>query len=187
MLISFTEKLVELAFGWIECKEDPKTPNKSACLTELHNLYGNEPTDEPWCAIFVWTMVNETCKLFSVENKLPKTKSTTSMKERASNSGLKVDRTPAPGAIFYYPRTGGGHVGIVSSIEGNELVTIEGNVSDRVRFGRRSINQHPFHFIHVEAMTQKKLIFGKAPHYALLAVTGVATALVTWRNFFRKR
>jgi hypothetical protein len=187
MITTFTGKLVELAFGWVQCKEDPKTPNRSACLTELHNLYGSEPTDEPWCAIFVWTMVNETCKLFNVENKLPQTKSTTIMKQRAVNAGIRVDKKPAPGAIFYYPRSGGGHVGIISSIEGNNLITVEGNVSDAVRLGKRPLNQHPFSFIHVEELTNKTLIFNKAPHYALLAVTGIATALVTWKNFFRRK
>lgn len=187
MITTFTGKLVDLAFGWVQCKENPETPNRSACLTELHRLYGDEPTDESWCAIFVWTMVNETCKIFNIENKLPKTKSTTLMKQRASNAGLRVDKKPAPGAIFYYPRTGGGHVGIISSIEGNDLITVEGNVSDSVKFGRRPINQHPFYFIHVEEMTNKKLIFGKSPYYALLGVTGVATALLTWKNFVRRR
>lgn len=184
---TFTQKLVDLAADWLGCKEDKGTPNRSMCLTDLWKLYGSEPTDEPWCAVFVWSMVNDACKVFGIENKLPKTKSTSIMKSRATNAGLKVDKTPAVGSIFYFSRTGGGHVGIVTNIEGKTITTIEGNVSDEVRFGRRDLNSKDFSFIHVEKMTNKTLVFGKSPYYALLAVTGVATAALTWKNLLRKR
>lgn len=184
---NFTQKLVDLAADWLGCEEDAKTPNRSACLTDLWKLYGTEPTNEPWCAAFVWTMVNETCKVFGVENKLPHTKSTYEMKSRATNAGLKVDKTPAVGSIFYFTRDGGGHVGIVTNLGENTMTTIEGNVSDQVRLGRRALNSKNFLYIHVEKMTSKTLVFGKEPYYALLGVTGLATIYLTWKNVLRKK
>lgn len=185
MILSFTDKLIKLAFGWIECKEDPKTPNRSACLNVLHKMYGGEPTSEPWCAIFVWTMTNEACKIFNVENKLPKTKSTIQMRDRAKNSGLKVDKIPAVGSVFFYPRTGGGHVGIVIEVRGGEIITIEGNVSDAVRFGKRKLSDHKFEFIHTENMTNKKLVLGKALNKYMIYIPTLLGAYVGARRLLK--
>ena len=73
----------------------------------------------PWCAGFVsWT--------------LSKAGKNTPYLLRAKNYlkiGKRVSR-PKPGDLIVFNRKGGGHVGIIESVKGKKITTIEGNVGD---------------------------------------------------------
>ena len=70
-----------------------------------------------WCAAFVaWTL-----------HKAGKTTPYMLAARSYLNVGTKV-KNPKPGDVVVFTRKGGGHVGIVESVEGGRLVTIEGNV-----------------------------------------------------------
>jgi hypothetical protein len=83
------------------------------------------------------------------------------MLQRAKRTeGLRVDRTPAVGAVFYrYSTAPGatGHVGIVKGYDERYLYTIEGNVGPEAGGGvwwayydRDDLGRQGFEFIHVE-------------------------------------
>lgn len=46
-----------------------------------------------------------------------------------AKKNLRVDKTPAKGAVFFTTRTGGGHVGFVIDTNGSKFDTIEGNTN----------------------------------------------------------
>ena len=70
-----------------------------------------------WCAGFVsWTL-----------HKAGKTTPYMLAARSYLNVGTKV-KNPKPGDVVVFKRKGGGHVGIVESVDGDRLVTIEGNV-----------------------------------------------------------
>jgi hypothetical protein len=94
---------------------------------------------EPWCAIFVSWVANQSGLIQS--GAIPMFASTSAGVQWFQNRGLWQPRgyTPAPGDLIFFDRTGSGtpdHVGIVERVDGGVVHTIEGNSSDMVR--RRS-------------------------------------------------
>lgn len=166
---SFASVVYTEAKKFLDCKEDPNTPNRSVCVDFIKEMGGWTPTNEPWCAQFVWAIVEKSCNLMKIENLLPRTKSTTVMKNKASSNGLEVDTKATKGCLFYYPRTGGGHVGLVIDVKGDTIYTIEGNVSNRVKMGERKIIS-TMRFIHIEDMAKGKTMI---PKYIKIGVPAV--------------
>lgn len=142
----FVKTLSDVASKWIGCKET------DSCLKSIYELYGDTYKKESWCSVFVWAMINETCKTLGIENILPRTKSTISMVENSSKNNLIVDRTPKPGCVFFFKRENGGHNGLVIDVTENEIKTIEGNHGDQVDTDTRSLDSKDFLFIHTENM-----------------------------------
>lgn len=156
----FGSIVIKEAKKFIGCKEDKGTPNRSMCVDKILQLGGWTPNNEPWCAAFVYAIVEKSCNILGVTNKLPRTKSTRSMLNNAPGKGLKVDKNPAVGSVFFIPRGDNGtqgHVGIVIDVKGDQIFTVEGNLSDSVRLGQRKIFSE-MRFIHVEDMTTEKYI-----------------------------
>ena len=166
---SFAGVVYTEAKKFLGCKEDPKTPNRSYCIDKIQEMGGWTPTSEPWCAMFVYAVVERSCKLMKIDNLLPRTKSTTIMKNESPDNGLKVDTKPVKGCLFYFPRTGGGHVGFVIDIKDNKIFTIEGNTSDQVKLGQRTINPS-MRFIHIEDMANGKKMIPRYLKYGVPAV-----------------
>lgn len=88
--------------------------------------------DDPWCAAFVGAIAGG-C---GVGNIIPISASCERMISKFPSMGGGRVSTPQPGDIAFFDWNGDGayveHVGIVTSVEGNMVTTIEGNKSDMV-------------------------------------------------------
>jgi hypothetical protein len=149
-MTDFANYIINEAFYWMrrDCKEHSATPNQSVCVNELKGGV----TNEDWCALFVWRCVEDAAKKSGAKNPLQRTPSTIAMLNAARKSGLRISTTPELGSIFWRPRTGGGHVGIVSGMNSQHIFCIEGNTSNRVgmRMYDRSKQLQNYVFIHVQ-------------------------------------
>jgi surface antigen len=52
-----------------------------------------------------------------------------------AKKNLRVDKVAGKGAVFFTTRTGGGHVGFVTAVNGNKFETIEGNTNTGQGYG----------------------------------------------------
>lgn len=159
LIKSFPGTVINEAKKFLGCKEDPNRPNRSYCVDEIKKLGGWAVTNEPWCAQFVYAVTDMACKIFKIENRLPKTKSTRFMLNNAPKNGITVNKKPNKGCIFFIPRGDNpafGHVGFVADIKGNTIYTIEGNYKNSVGLGEREIFNE-MRFIHIHEMTDKKI------------------------------
>lgn len=94
---------------------------------------------QPWCHSFVSYNANEVGILNTL---VPSTASTTAGMEwyvKRGRFGYKGSYTPSRNDLVYF-KTGRSHVGIVESVNGNTLVTIEGNSGDAVMRRHYSLN-----------------------------------------------
>lgn len=148
--MTFANGLIEKAELWLGCKE---VGNRSGCVDEIHDYFDGKPIAEAWCAKFVWMVADLTAKDFRIKNYLPKEKSTLRMLDKSKGT-FRVDKTPTPGAVFFRKRETGGHVGFVVEIRSNgEMITIEGNKSDSVSWGKYQQKDYAsYQFIHTEEM-----------------------------------
>jgi hypothetical protein len=149
-MTDFGNYIINEAFYWMrrDCKEHSATPNQSVCVNELKGGV----TNEDWCALFVWRCVEDAAKKSGAKNPLQRTPSTIAMLNAARKSGLRITTTPELGSIFFRPRTGGGHMGVVSGMNSQYIFCIEGNTSNRVgmRMYDRSKQLQNYVFIHVQ-------------------------------------
>jgi hypothetical protein len=146
--MKFSSALIKKGELWLGCKE-LQSAGASACLNEITRYYNGKDTNEAWCAKFVWMVVDLCARDFRMKNLLVKTASTGVM---VSTKSIPVDSTPAPGCVFYKTRPGGGHVGFVKEITtGNKLITLEGNMKNKVGWGSHA-NYEGYKFIHTEKM-----------------------------------
>ena len=94
-----------------------------------------------WCAAFVCWVYREAAKALDVENPLPKTAGALALWNGAAGRKQLVRVTAAEakadaslvraGQVFVLSTGGGlGHVGLVQSVSGGVLTTIEGNSND---------------------------------------------------------
>jgi|GEM_PF-6268916 len=179
----FASIIISEADRWTDCKEQSGTPNRSDCVDTIKRYFGGETKPEPWCAEFVWMVVNQACYILGISNPLPRTKSTRVMLSRSPKAGVKVNKNPSPGCIFFKTRSGGGHVGFVASVKGNTIYTIEGNVNDSVTWGEREIRED-FEFIHIQNITKLPwLLRGINVFWTATALVG---AYFTWKNVVTK-
>ena len=117
-----------------DLNQKPGTGTGSVNRTKYHRDMGHSFGD-PWCQTFVdWCFVQaygkEGAKYLLCNAST--TASTMSMKDAFASAGQLTD-SPRPGDIWWRKRTGGGHVGLITSasISGNTIIirTIEGNTS----------------------------------------------------------
>lgn len=116
---SLAEAIIGNAQKWTGCKENPNTPNRSACVDEIKKLYdpNRDPKNEAWCAEFVSVILMETLPLYLVIPPFFKTRSTTEMVKKARANNVPFTNYPVVGSTFFYARQGaGGHVGFVKSV-----------------------------------------------------------------------
>lgn len=115
---------------------------------DSHGLYHMTYYD-PWCAAFVGAVAVKA----GVTDIIPVECSCDRMIQKFINLNrwMELDSyTPSVGDIIFYDwqDTGAGenigssdHVGIVCEVNGDDIVVIEGNSSDRVQYTRRKVNQ----------------------------------------------
>lgn len=134
-------KALEFAVGEIGVREDPLGSNKGARVVEYQARVGIPRGGEPWCAAFVYFCFDEAAKALGVANPVVQTagvldhwnKARPSRKIKTINQEQALDDPSLvkPGMIFIISTGGGnGHTGLIESVSGNSLITIEGNTND---------------------------------------------------------
>ena len=133
----------------VNVKEKPSGSNRSPeidrylKLTGLNNVnkYERDGAGYPWCMAFVYAMFDDFVNKLGLANPLPKTAGVLNHWNKA-DSNLKINIAEAranpsivkPGQIFIQSRKGGGHTGIVTSVDTDKgtFKTIEGNTNDQL-------------------------------------------------------
>jgi len=118
-------ELIAIAKNEIGTKESPANSNNVKYNTWLYGKPVNGSA-YPWCAAFVsWCFR-------TAQNICPKTASCLNMLEWFERNG-QIVKNPKPGDIVFFKYATNGrrtnHVGIVESVEGYTINTIEGNTS----------------------------------------------------------
>lgn len=109
--------------------DDPTANPGSDNWTKYGAWYGLNGPGAPWCAMFVsWC-----CAKAGVSTSVvPKTASVATFTSFAKSNNRFHSRngyTPQPGDIILYGGAGDEHTGLVYGVEGNNVITIEGNTS----------------------------------------------------------
>lgn len=149
------------------CKEDAGN-NRSVCVDAIQRAFGVQ--GEAWCAMFAWNVVENAFTWVNGMNQLPKTAGACDLLRKARTSPvLDVDRTPTVGSIVYRRSTTRSpegincnsqnvipaHVGIVVWLQDDYIITIEGNLANRVApyyYKRSEITSRDMWFIHADEM-----------------------------------
>lgn len=113
-------------------KEQPKGSNKGEIL-----VFGGK--GGPWCCAWVCEIWHRGTGEWPASCGF--TRGTGTLWSAAKRDG-RHSYVPQRGDIFYKPRYEkgkrvGGHVGFVEYVDGKQILTIEGNLNDAVRRGRR--------------------------------------------------
>ena len=135
------EKLLDWCRGEIGYHEGGNNYTKYASDPDLAKLYGWVAQNQPWCDIFVDEAF---IQCFGLTEASEMTYQPIGQGSAACANSMSFYRangalysSPEPGdQIFFYSGGNIGHTGIVESVEGGKVVTIEGNTSDMV--ARRS-------------------------------------------------
>lgn len=134
--------IIERAASWYERGCIESSANRGVCIDEIHTLFDpkwvQSKRAEAWCAKFVWVVYQEAARLDGEANPIPRTAGARDMLDRARREGkLRVDNLPQEGDVFYRRSSAPGatgHVGLVKEVGSNGVVTIEGNLDNRVAF-----------------------------------------------------
>ena len=131
------EKLLNVARKEIGYHEGGNNYIKYAEGNWDNQFYGWDLQNQPWCDVFVdWCF----CQAFGLQKGAAMTYQTVGSGSAACSVSALYYRaagaynsTPKAGdQIFFYVSGGINHTGIVEKVEGNNVVTIEGNTSDQV-------------------------------------------------------
>ncbi|MCX6154415.1 MAG: CHAP domain-containing protein [Candidatus Kapabacteria bacterium] len=135
-------EIVNQAVAWVTpesiCTEDyinGHYVNTSSCIDTVYNTYyGKENvTQEAYCTIFAWIVIDGACKSLGLENILPKSTGGAYIFDKVKKDGsMRVDGTPAVGSFMRRksPASDSGwHSGIVVKVDNDRIYTIEGNSS----------------------------------------------------------
>ena len=121
------KKVLDLARGELGVREAPKNSTRVKYNTAY---YGREVSGKayPWCCVFLWWLFREAGapQLFYGGGK---TASCGALARYAKSHGQFVKGAYRPGdlAFFHFSGSAIEHVGLVERVEGDVLVTIEGN------------------------------------------------------------
>lgn len=131
------ERLIAWANKQIGYKEGSNNYNKYAENADLQKLYGWKPQNEPWCDTFVDCGFCECfgLKLASRMTYQPIGRGSAACRYSAGfyKSNDAFFNSPQVGdQIFFYYEGDINHTGIVTSVSGGLVYTIEGNTSDMV-------------------------------------------------------
>lgn len=116
-------KVLQIAAGEVGYKESGTN------ITKYGQAYGMNGI--AWCVIFIWWVFKQA----GISHLIKKTASSTALMNWFKDQG-RFYSTPQPGDIAFFKwgrGIGAEHVGIVESVSGNSIVSIEGNTSDRVK------------------------------------------------------
>ena len=131
------EKLLNIARAEIGYHEQGNNWIKYASGNWDNQFYGWELQNQPWCDVFVdWCF----CQAFGISKGAAMTYQTVGSGSAACSTSASYyqaagafTKTPKAGdQVFFYVSGGINHTGIVESVSGSQVVTIEGNTSDSV-------------------------------------------------------
>lgn len=133
-------KLLSYAMDQLGYREGPGNWNKYAAAPEMTQLLGWNAQNQPWCNVFVNACFVACFGLEIGAAMLYQPVGSGSSLCRASADFFKAagawierGRTPEPGDVIFFYRSGDiNHMGIVSSMAGGSVVTVEGNSGDMV-------------------------------------------------------
>ena len=109
--------------------------NSGPFVNRVQNAVGI--TDgQPWCMAFIFYIFEEFSKKMGIKNPVYKTGSVQDQWAKTGGKKITAEQAKAnfslvkPGQIFIATRSGGGHAGIVTSVDynGKKFTTMEGNV-----------------------------------------------------------
>jgi len=206
-LLTLADALLNNASKFLGCYENmkynPKTKkfegtNRSACIDEIQSMFDPSRVDkgEAYCAKFVSNILNLTFPFFL---KLPPAigdASTETLYKKALKANVPMLDYPVRGAVFFYRRIGGGHVGFVEHIvkEGNKIVgfsTIEGNASQTINGKKkegvvqisRKLTDKDFVFIDYPSLSDLRIPTARTVLDVALLTAGIIGATYTYRRF----
>jgi hypothetical protein len=139
---SLLARVVKIATGEVGVLEVPPGSNRGPRVNEYLRAVGLEATagSFPWCAAFVYWCFDQAAREFGRPNPVVRTAGVLNHWRQAEQKG--IPRLPAaaatadparvrPGMVFVQDFGGGaGHTGLVESVQGGWLVTLEGNTND---------------------------------------------------------
>jgi len=135
--------VVERAQSQVGVREAPPHKNRGPEVDEYIRAAGLNPADGSfaWCVCFLYWCFREAAKGQDVDNPMPRTAGVLDLwnkslaKNRFRLSPTLARQRPElvrPGMIFFIDTGGGfGHAGLVKSVQGVILRTIEGNTTDK--------------------------------------------------------
>lgn len=133
---------VKFAITQIGVREKPLGSNRGPEVDLYLRSVGLDPKKGsfPWCAAFIYYCFEQSAKALAIDNPVVRTAGVldhwTKAGQRkipriAVKAALEDPSLVKPGHIFVMDHGGGaGHTGIVESVNGGRLVTIEGNTND---------------------------------------------------------
>lgn len=118
------------AKGWRErnCVEDD-----ASCFRYLFENDYNKVIGNAWCAFFATKVINQAADRLGLDCPLPFQGSSKAIVDRAKQVGIRVDRTPKVGSLFWYKTDTGGHTGVIVWGDDKGLFTVEGNTKDNLK------------------------------------------------------
>ncbi len=134
---------LRIAGTQLHVREDPLGSNRGTEIDAFLRAVGLDPKkgSYPWCVAFAYWCYAEGAAALSTDNPLPatpgvldhwnKAKKISRAKRISANAVVKDPSLISPGMLFVIDTGGGeGHMGIVESVSGGLLTTIEGNTND---------------------------------------------------------
>lgn len=121
---AFAQKVLDLAATQIGVREHGR--NRGPEIDGYNHDIGHDPTKaDPWCAIFVCAMVKRAADALGIPVPLHLTAGVFTLDEQAP----VACRTLAPVAGSIFIKNEHKHTGLVESVDGDVLTTIEGNTN----------------------------------------------------------
>jgi hypothetical protein len=131
--------VLKVAAGQIGVLEVPPGSNSGPDVNRYLAAV-NTPSGNPWCAAFVYWCFDQAAKTLNTKNPAICTAGVLDMWNQAGARGIRriasaeASNTPGmvqPGMVFVISTGGGhGHAGLVESVNGVVLTTIEGNTNE---------------------------------------------------------
>lgn len=128
--MSLIEEAIAVALSQVGVREKGGR-NRGPEVDEYIRSVGLDPTQGSyaWCAAFVHWVFMHAAENAGVPNPCPKRAGALRMRDSAP-TGTRASK-PVRGALFFLDKgQGKGHVGIVESVSGDRVATIEGNTDD---------------------------------------------------------
>lgn len=154
MSVELARTVLEIAEFRLGIKEVMR--NRGPEIDEWLRRVGLDPLrhEYPWCAAFLWCVVDDAASRLRIPNPLPRGAKVMSMWRR-SPSRL-VSLMPRPGSAFFHATRpndpeSSGHCGFVTGVTGTGIDTIEGNTNaEGSREGDRVARQtRPFAYVNL--------------------------------------
>ncbi|WP_446652950.1 peptidoglycan-binding protein [Blastomonas sp.] len=135
-------RVIQIARSQVGVMEEPIGSNRGTEVDQYVASTGLKPEGEhAWCVCFLYWCFMQAADAEDRPNPMPRTAGVLDLWRRAGDRGLlRVGRSAAvanpasvrPGMIFIIDSGGGfGHAGLVRSVQGVTLTTIEGNTTDK--------------------------------------------------------